>query len=76
MLENLKKLWEGYKRVARKIGDFQARVLLTLIYAILVLPIGLAVRLFADPLQIKKQPTKWLEHPHETIDLTWARHQG
>jgi hypothetical protein len=76
MLQRLKKLWEAWKRIARVIGDFQARVLLTLIYAVLVLPFGLAIRLFSDPLDIKKRPAKWLEHPQEATDLEWARHQG
>jgi hypothetical protein len=76
MIEKLKKFWAGYKRIAHKIGDFQARVLLTIIYAILVLPFGLAVRLFADSLHIKTRPTKWLDHPQEANDLKWARNQG
>jgi hypothetical protein len=76
LIEKLKKFWAGYKRIAHKIGDFQARVLLTVIYAVLVLPFGLAVRFFADSLRIKKPATKWLDHPQESIDLKWARHQG
>jgi hypothetical protein len=74
--EKLKKIWAGYKRIARKIGDFQARVLLTVIYAVLVLPFGLAIRFFADSLHIKNRPTKWLDHPQEAMDFNWARHQG
>ncbi len=76
MLENLKKLWAAWKRIAHRIGDFQARVLLTLIYAVLVLPFGLAIRLFSDPLKIKKRPAKWIDHPHNAIDLEWAHRQG
>ena len=45
----LKRMWEGWKRIAHVIGDFQARVILTIFYAVLVLPFGLAVRIFADP---------------------------
>jgi hypothetical protein len=71
----LKRMWNAWKRLARRIGDFQARVLLTAFYAVLVLPFGLVVRLFADPLRIKKSPTQWLDHPDETNDLSWARKQ-
>lgn len=71
----LKLLWETWKHVAHAIGDFQARVLLTVIYALLVLPLGLLVRLFADPLRIKHQPTAWTERVPEPIDMTWARKQ-
>ena len=75
LVENLKTLWNAWKRLARKIGNFQARVILTIIYAIPVLPFGLAVRLFSDPLRIKHRPDKWLEHPAEVHDLDWARRQ-
>jgi hypothetical protein len=76
MLETLKNLWAIWKRIAHKIGDFQARVLLTLIYAVLVLPFGLAVRMFSDPLNLKKRPANWLDHPKDAIDLKGARRQG
>jgi len=71
----LKRLWQAWKRVAHKIGNFQSRVLLTVLYFVLVLPFGLAVRFFSDPLRIKKLPTQWLDHPDETQDLLWARKQ-
>jgi hypothetical protein len=69
-----KRLWERWKRIAHAIGNFQARVLLTILYLLLVLPFGLAVRLFADPLRIRKRPHGWLEHPAaDSTDLEWAR---
>ncbi len=76
MLSILKKIWAAWKRIAHRIGDFQARVLLTLIYAVLVLPFGLAIRLFSDPLKIKKRSAKWIDHPEEVSDLNWAHRQG
>jgi hypothetical protein len=75
MWQSLKILWAVWKRVAHRVGNFQARVLLTLIYAVFV-PFGLMVRCFSDPLNTKKRPTSWLDHPQETTDLDWARHQG
>lgn len=75
MLKMLKRLWEGWKVVAHKIGNFQARVLLTIFYAVLILPFGVAARLFTDPLRIKQRPTQWLDHPDEPTDLQWARRQ-
>lgn len=74
-LENLKTLWETWKRLAKKIGNFQARVFLTLLYAVVVLPFGLIVRLFSDSLHIKHRPTKWTEHPAEVHDMSWAQRQ-
>jgi hypothetical protein len=71
----LKRAWQAYKRLAHTIGNFQARVLLTLLYVVLVLPFGIAVRLFSDPLRIKQRPMEWLEHPEEAYDLEWAQRQ-
>ncbi len=50
-------------------------MLLTIVYAVVVLPFGLLVRLFGDPLRIKKRPAHWLEHSDDTYDLDWARRQ-
>jgi hypothetical protein len=56
----MKKLWEWWKRVARKIGDFQARILLTIFYFIILGPFALAIRLGSDPLAIKaSSPHGW-----------------
>lgn len=48
-----KRAWKAWLRLAAIIGDFQARVTFSLFYFVIVLPFGLAVRLFADPLGIK-----------------------
>jgi len=71
----LKRFWEAWKVLAHKIGTFQARVLLTILYTILVLPFGLCVRLFADPLRIKHRPAAWLDRSDKAIDIEWARRQ-
>ena len=49
----IRNLWEWWKRVAKKIGDFQARVILTIFYFIVLGPFALGVRLGSDPLAIK-----------------------
>jgi hypothetical protein len=71
----IKRIWQAWKRLAHRIGNFQARVLLTILYAVLVLPFGLGVRLFADPLRIKRRPTEWLESHQSPTDVDWARRQ-
>jgi hypothetical protein len=75
LAQDLKALWNSWKRLAHKIGNFQARVLLTILYAIVVLPFGLIVHLFSDPLHIKSRPTKWSEHSPELYDMSWAQKQ-
>ena len=72
----LKRLWQGWKRIAHVIGDFQARVLLTVIYAAVVLPFGVVFRFFSDALRIKHKPTEWLDYPHNPSDMDWARRQS
>jgi hypothetical protein len=71
----LKRIWQAWKRIAHKIGNFQARVLLTIFYAVLVFPFGVAARLFSDPLRIKHRPTQWLDHPNDSGDMEWAHRQ-
>jgi hypothetical protein len=56
----LRELFEACKRVARKIGDFQARVLLTIFYLFMIGPFAVVIRWGADPLGIKsREPRGW-----------------
>jgi hypothetical protein len=71
-----KRFWGRWKCLARALGDFQARIFLTIIYAVLVLPFGLVVRLFSDALKTKRRPTAWLDYPPISTDLEKARRQG
>jgi hypothetical protein len=58
-----RRLWEWWKGIARKIGDFQARVLLVVFYFLLLAPFALLVRLTTDPLAIKRRTRRgWLPH--------------
>jgi len=53
-------VWKWWKRVARRIGDIQARVLLIFFYFVLLGPFALAVRWGSDPLMIKTgTPRDW-----------------
>jgi hypothetical protein len=49
----LRELWAAWKKIARKIGDFQARVLLTIFYFVLLAPFAVIMRRTSDPLAIK-----------------------
>ena len=49
----LRNLWNRWKAFGQKIADLQARVILTLVYFIFVLPFGLFVRWLSDPLHMK-----------------------
>ena len=68
-------IWKVWPGLAKGIGNFQARLILTIIYGILILPFGLLARLLADPLRIKKSPTAWIDHSQEKMDMQWAKRQ-
>ncbi len=71
----LKRTQRTWKRVAHAIGNLQARILLTVFYGIIVFPFGIVVRLFSDPLRIKRPPTHWLDRTEEAHNLRWAKRQ-
>jgi hypothetical protein len=52
--------WGAWKRVAARIGDVQARVLLSIFYFVVLGPFALLLRWRSDPLAIKPgAPTGW-----------------
>jgi hypothetical protein len=63
-------LWAAWKRLARRIGDFQARVLLTMFYFIVLAPFALIVRLISDPLALKPARKRGWNEPRESLDYT------
>lgn len=70
-MELLGKIWQTWKRVGQAIGDFIGRIVLTIFYFTIFMPFGLGVRLFSDPLSIKKKSQlHWLTPSthSETID--------
>jgi hypothetical protein len=77
-----KSIWSVIRGIGRvlepfgkKLGNFQARVVLVALYAIFVLPFGVLARLFSDPLRIKKRPAAWISTPEEAMDMQWAKRQ-
>lgn len=68
-METLHRIWETWKRVGQVIGDFIARIVLTLFYFTVFLPFGLGARLFSDRLALKERVATWSERT--TGDLTF-----
>ncbi len=52
-------LWRAWTRLARRIGDVQARVLLTVFYYAVLGPFALALRLRSDPLGLRPGAGGW-----------------
>lgn len=72
----LTRLWSQWKRFAQRLADFQARVILTLIYYLVLAPFGLIVSLLGDLLRTKRpQTSTWVARPTEASSLQNARKQ-
>lgn len=74
----LRRFWAGWKRVGQAIGDFLARLILSIFYFTIFLPFGLGTRLFSDPLAMKpsERGPKWLERKTKDRTLEDARRQA
>jgi hypothetical protein len=46
-------LWQWWKRTARKLGDAQARLVLSVFYFLIMAPFALVIRFCSDPLRIR-----------------------
>lgn len=73
----MKQLWHAWKRIAIKIGAVNSRVLLTLFYFVLVVPVGVIVRLVSDPLFLKqgKRLSYWVSREEKNVTLDESRRQ-
>lgn len=73
----LRRVWRGWVEIAGYFGDFQARLILTLFYVTILLPFALIMRLFADPLRVRKAPADsgWLPRQEHETDLQATRQQ-
>ena len=73
----LRAIWATWKRIGQFIGDFIARVVLSLFYFTLFVPFAVGVRLFGDPLGVKAKtnPSWWLERATHDLAFDNARRQ-
>jgi len=55
----LQAIWQGWKKFGRKLGDVQARLLLSLLYFTVFVPFALVLRWLCDPLSIKRHQQGW-----------------
>ena len=54
-------LKSGLKNLLETLGNFQTRVLLTLVYILVAIPTSVVVKMFYDPLQLRcrKEGSNW-----------------
>jgi hypothetical protein len=62
-----RRAWEGWKRIAKKIGDFQSRLILILFYFVILAPFELLLKIGSDTLHVKSrsEPLWRARHPDE-----------
>ncbi len=77
MVRKVQKVWQAWRELAGYVGDFQARLLLTVFYFIVVLPFGLLARLGMDPLSLRRVPARsaWTARSSEKPDLAAGQRQ-
>lgn len=57
----MRRLWEAWKRLGKRLADIQVRGLLVVFYFFIFSPFALAIRWWSDPLAIKAgAPRGWL----------------
>jgi len=59
----MKNIWEKWKILSKKIGNFQLGLLFSILYYLMIVPIGLISSLFNDYFKIKNFPVweDWLD---------------
>ena len=71
----LRLIWARWLVIAHVIGNFQARVLLTVFYFVIVPPFALIVKVAKDPLGMREPRTKSFWTPRPDADPASARRQ-
>lgn len=72
----LRRAWTAWKELAGYIGEFQARLLLTVFYFTVAVPFGVLARV-VDPLRLRTrgQRSAWVLRPPREENLSAARRQ-
>jgi hypothetical protein len=73
----LRRWWEGWKVFAFEMGNYQGRTLLAFFYFFVVTPFGIPLRLFGDPLRLRRVggSSSWVERQPVSHRLEKAREQ-
>jgi len=72
-----RRIWERWKVIAHVIGTFQARLILSVLYLVMLPPFALIRRLVGDPLGRRPTSgsTSWRPRPPDAPTLDEARRQ-
>ena len=67
-------LWNAWKALATRIGHFQSRLILVVLYFVAVGPVALIVRMVSDPLGLRGQGSTWTTR-ERTVSMERSRKQ-
>jgi len=74
LASTLRTVWNAWKRFGKLVGDFVGRVVLTLFYFTVLMPFGLGVRLWGDPLGLRPTGNAlWLQRERANPSTRDAR---
>ena len=64
-------IWDTWLEFGQIMGEIVGRVVLSIFYLTIVLPFGIGVRLFSDPLDVKNKKPNWVEResPEPTVEV-------
>jgi len=74
----MKSFWQQVKYYSQVVGDFQARLILTFLYGILIVPTGLIAKIGGSFLDEKhrEKASYWQTRPTDKPSIRNARGQG
>jgi len=72
-MEILNEIWNRWKRFAQFLGDWIARIILTIFYFSFFLPFGLIISRWGDPLAIRNSQPRWITRITHDVDIDKAR---
>ena len=68
-----KRLWRGWQRVARWIGNLLSRIVTTVAFVVVLPLFAIFVRLFSDPLELKPAEARWSPLPPDPTSIDDTR---
>lgn len=68
-----RRLWHGWQRIARAIGNLLSRTVTTFAYLVVVPLFAIGLRMFADTLQLRPGPARWTPLPPQSSNIDEAR---
>jgi len=71
---DLKRFWTSYKSTMQKFGNIQTSVIFSLLYFVLIFPVGVIFNLLSDPLFIRKFPV-WQSFKNNSSTISQMKEQ-